>query len=283
MGLPEASQEGGRREAIRVAISKLPSRVRTRAQNAWRGFELAIMHLEADREIASFRAITAQEEAATALFMALKEKGYPGSDRLNVREHRHKAALWPFLEAVKRRLIKDLPGLSLNYVIDPSEPSISVKIPIRSLMNDPELPDYAISMLHPLDLLHSVKGQPYLFQDELKEVSEHLSATSIERLVSKLSNARNGLLYASDQSLPKSRAQMKDILGRRDQAENALVLTIAVMQTDSHQAMVLQSLEAFLGIVGKSEGLAMPYPVPPDSLVDINLTRTPRVTEAPDG
>lgn len=47
-----------------------------------------------------FRAITAEEEAATALMFALKLRGYPRSNRLKPRDHGQKSAWTPLIEAI---------------------------------------------------------------------------------------------------------------------------------------------------------------------------------------
>lgn len=40
-----------------------------------------------DPAMAAFRAITAEEEAAIALFKSLRRLGYPGADKLKIRDH----------------------------------------------------------------------------------------------------------------------------------------------------------------------------------------------------
>lgn len=88
-------------EVLRLAIAKLPNPVRMRAQSSLEGFDRAFTLFEIDREMSSFRAITAEEEAAAALFRALQVRKYPGSDRLDLKRHDHKAALWPVLDAAR--------------------------------------------------------------------------------------------------------------------------------------------------------------------------------------
>lgn len=48
-------------------------------------------------EVAAFLAITAEEEAATALCLALKSKNYLRSNELKIHDHKHKGGLYPFL------------------------------------------------------------------------------------------------------------------------------------------------------------------------------------------
>ena len=50
--------------------------------------------------MAVFRAITAEEEAATAIFLALKEHGYENADKIKFKKHPYKQALEPFLRSI---------------------------------------------------------------------------------------------------------------------------------------------------------------------------------------
>ncbi len=49
----------------------------------------------------AFRAITAEEEAATALIFALQRRRYPRANELDSYKHAHKAGLTPFLRAIE--------------------------------------------------------------------------------------------------------------------------------------------------------------------------------------
>ena len=79
------------RDAIRLAVENLPDEVRFRAINSFEGFDRARRLISFDREMASFRAITAEEEAVAALFRSLQIRNYPGADRLSLYSHRRKA------------------------------------------------------------------------------------------------------------------------------------------------------------------------------------------------
>ena len=267
-------QKAKLRTAVRKAIDRFPPEVRYRSLNAWNGLELAERLLDIDREIASFRALTAQEEAAAALFAALKRKKYPGSDRLNLREHPHKVALWPFLDAVKHKLAKDLDQMNLKFVVDPDAPSVELKIRLSEFgVTLPGMPDAAIMPVHPLDLLHSHNGAAYMFEAEINEIASARGATAIDRHVRTLANQRNRLLYATEQALPASKATLRDIEHRRDQVVLVLVLTIAILQTSVHQKFAVQCLHGFLKIIGK--GRDLDELSEPDSSDAILLTRVP--------
>src|SRR4051812_32687695 len=75
---------------------------RASAKNAVRHIDKANAIADTDPDMAAFRAITAEEEAATALFHSLKRHRYPGSELLKPRDHLQKNAVAPFCSAVSR-------------------------------------------------------------------------------------------------------------------------------------------------------------------------------------
>lgn len=85
-------------------VSTIPPPARWSGFNAIRHLNKAWRLREDDREMAMFRAITAEEEAATAIFHSLQRLRYPGASGLNPRNHIHKNALAPFLHAVAMAL-----------------------------------------------------------------------------------------------------------------------------------------------------------------------------------
>jgi hypothetical protein len=88
--------------AIADLIPKLPGPAKWRAFNAVRHLNWAWKLRDVDREMAVFRAITAEEEAATAIFLALRRRNYDGADKLRPRDHVHKNAVIPFFDAITR-------------------------------------------------------------------------------------------------------------------------------------------------------------------------------------
>lgn len=81
-----------------LSTTALPGRAA--ARNAVRHIDRSSVIADIDAHMAAFRAITAEEESATAVMYAIKRHAYPGHEYLNVRDHIHKNALSPFLTAV---------------------------------------------------------------------------------------------------------------------------------------------------------------------------------------
>lgn len=81
-------------------IEKAPAPGKHAARNALFHIERAHALQEVDPEMALFRSITGEEEAVRAIFDSLQRRDYPNARRLNWQDHKHKAAVVPFLRAV---------------------------------------------------------------------------------------------------------------------------------------------------------------------------------------
>lgn len=246
-------------EVLRLAVAKLPKPVRMRAQSSLEGFDRAFALFEVDREMSSFRAITAEEEAAAALFRALQVRGYPGSDRLDLKRHDHKAALWPVLDAARMAIGEGFRDVEFQLGAEPPKIRVALKL-AKFVENLPEdLAEAHIELVHPLDVLRSVGGKPDDFGAQIQKIVELHGEASIRAHVRSVANSRNKILYASDQTLPKSGATLEGLDRRKRQAVIALCLCVGVLQTRRHQNYALQALDCFLRILDRAEGVMMPY------------------------
>lgn len=269
---------------LRIAVSKLPKPVRMRAQSSLDGFDRAFSLLEIDREMASFRAITAQEEAAAALFRALQVRRYPGADRLDLKRHDHKAALWPVLDAARMALSDAFRNIEFTIAADPPKIVVGLKLSnyVENLM--PELAHAHLELVHPFDMLSSTGGKPVDFGSQLQQIVELHGEATIRSHVRSMANSRNRILYASDQALPLSQATAKGLLARKRQATTALCLAIGILQTRTHQTYAMQVLDCFLRILDRAEGIVMPYAKGPQGQAsDVATVKSPTGSETADG
>lgn len=234
------------------ALRKLVPQVRYRAENALDGFARAKALLPIDREIASFRAITAAEEAASALIRSLQIRRYPGADLVDLRKHSHKAAVPFFLDAVRHETAGDREiGLTVTLSADP--PKLTISLPISQFADLPDdLENVHIELADPLGLVGSKPGVPEsdYFDAAVKKVA---GSRKVDRLIASEANARNRILYAHDGGLPRSQVTLQAIEQRERSARLCLLLAIAVLQVDHHQGMVLQCLASFLKVIGRSD------------------------------
>lgn len=233
------------------AIRRLQPEVRFRAENAIDGFARAKLLLPIDREIASFRAITAAEEAASALIRSLQLRGYPGADLIDLRRHAHKAAVPFFLNAVRHEIAGDR-EIDLTVTLSADPPKLTVALPLRQFIDLPDgLANFHLELAGPLNMIGS---RPGVTEGELFDAAVQRVAGSrrVDKLIASEANARNRILYAHDAGLPCSQATLQSIEQRERAAKLCLLLAIAVMQVNHHQRMALQCLAGSLKVIGRS-------------------------------
>ena len=239
---------------LRLAAERLPKPVRFRMLNALNHSDAALKLLAIDREMASFQAITGEEEGAAALIRAIQLRDYPHASRLSIRDHQHKAAFIPFIAGVRNHFAR---GFSkLNVTLDYAKPRIDVHIPLSEL--GVELSDKTLGLqpVEPLDIRSMKPGPdgteiPHTFAKELSEIAKGANYEGIKEFVKSQANSRNRLLYASDSALPKSKTTEAVLIARRRNVLVMLGLTVIVMQTRTHQALVSRGIEVLLEILDR--------------------------------
>lgn len=234
---------------IRTLRSGIPDRVGYRIISALDHLRRAYPLLNFDREMASFRAITGEEEAATALMLAIAHRNYPHSNLFNIRNHRHKAIFIALVMAMKGRVGSvALRNLTLVFNFDKSR--VDLRIPLSNFgVSGGE--DYFLQPTEPLDTVHTepdAEGNEWL-HNLLGSFSQALQTSDILKLVTKFANSRNTILYASDTTLPRSQANLESIQQRHWITVTLLILTIMVLQTRKHQALVCDATTTCLQIL----------------------------------
>ncbi|HEX7822666.1 MAG TPA: hypothetical protein VF463_18845 [Sphingobium sp.] len=250
-----ASTENELRSILDVlpkAVARLPSPVRYRAENALDGFIRARALLPIDREMASFRAITAGEEAASALIRSLQLRDYPGSDLIDLKKHPHKVAVLFFLDAVRHELAgKGTVDLSVTLGADP--PKLTVSLPIRQFVDLPDdLANIHIELAEPLGLIGTKPGvEEENFFD--KAVQKVAGSRKVDKLIASQANSRNHILYAHDNGFPISQVTERAIDLRENGAVLCLIIAIAILQVNHHQSFALQCLKGYLKVIKRSK------------------------------
>lgn len=78
--------------AVESNTLRLRGKIKHCTRNAYVNLRKSWTLHPVDSEMYLFRAITAEEEAATGLMLALKQMHYPNAEQLNPRNHTHKAS-----------------------------------------------------------------------------------------------------------------------------------------------------------------------------------------------
>jgi len=179
------------------------------ARNAINNLEKARLLAVLDPEMAVFRAITSEEEAAAALFYTLKRQNYKNSKKLDPHSHKQKNALYQYLLAINHFFAKqDYFSFKISCAVkkDGSKRIVYIRI---------TLPDGKMIIPEPplnLSISNTTAGGKVLFDDDFNEMVESFGKGDLPNYLKKLANQRNELLYASEQGIIKVDSNIEDII-----------------------------------------------------------------------
>lgn len=220
----------------------------------------AIFHLESawkikdiDPEMAVFRAITAEEEAATAIFIALKEKGYQNANKIKFKNHPYKQAVAPFVTAVSKFMadVARWPGFPLG---EKYQLSFEGEGKDRKLILSFYLDSGLATPIPPLGFEVALNGKPYHFEKELLEITSGKSRADIIKHVRDIANMRNTILYARAEGIPKITGKVDGHLEKRRRTVMTFLRIYSLIYPYAEKALfVEQALKSFLVMMGEIE------------------------------
>ncbi|WOC28068.1 hypothetical protein LY624_19500 [Pseudoalteromonas sp. N1230-9] len=218
-------------------------------QHLHRAFELA----DSMPEISAFLAITAEEEASTALFQALKNKKYTASKALKKNVHKHKAGVYPFLMLVGETLniLKHELPIEITFEIPSDENNELIKT--RMFIGGVNGIDTYIYPDPPLNLVSvdpSGKAKDYL--RDVKKVAQDKGISSIFGHIKEVANIRNKMLYASDTAIPCVRS-IGELLERHLGATFLIHIIYLFVVQNPKQNIVEECLNVFMKIQHRLE------------------------------
>jgi len=197
----------------------------------------AISHLRKSLEISSvdpamaaFRAVCAEEEAATALINSLKEVGYQGAEKLYFRKHEDKHAVVLFVGTVMQWFQNRKAQAGEQFgehriFFDDIDGRIGLRVAIQLGRSN--------IAVHPTPPLHlMVQGARTLaeeFQDEMKELLGLDKTHEIRRLIDQRANFRNTLLYATPAGIPKPVGDVLGFINNQIGIVNHLLIALALI------------------------------------------------------
>lgn len=214
---------------------------------------------EIDPAMAALRAITAEEEAATALFKSLRRLGYPGAEKLKPRDHLHKNAAAPFVQAVSKQLWdglgKRFPG-GCALAIDSSgeKPRVVIKYVDDKGEYEPVPPlnlRFTEGPIRSDGTIDPATEKPVDFGKAIAERAEAEGAASVKAYLKQRANLRNQILYAADNGIPEVPTPIDGQL--RLLRHNTFLLLKIFLLVDGYeeqQIFARQCLLAFLRVVG---------------------------------
>lgn len=240
-------------KAVISALDNLKGHVKHCARNAIYGLNKAWQIADIDPNIAIFRSITAEEEAATALIIALKQRQYKAAGALNYKDHRHKAGITPFINAIAKTC-SPINQLDPKIAISTKDGRSEVILKMSGALIG--RPNSTIDSLDPLDNLFFVgnreTGSLNLpdFEPAMKLLADDKGAESIAKFFDDEANLRNRLLYALPNGVWRVDKPNQMIEERTYNVINLLLLTIAVWQVRRPQMLAIHGLESYLKVLG---------------------------------
>lgn len=244
---------------IERLVEKLKGHPRNCGRHAFEHLRKAWRLYNIDAEMSLFRALTAEEEAATALILALKAKQYPGANRLDHRNHHHKVGAAPFLYAVGKVLGAmeyAQPQIHLSLAgNDRDQPRLDVSFNAMG-MGVGRDPEQRMEIDEPFNFvaregLHGGPAEVMTFARELEALASERGAAELLDFVREEANLRNRLLYAQPGGLPKVTFPKDQILKKLNRVCAVMQVVIGILQTPKHQLFAVQCVEAYLAALHK--------------------------------
>ncbi len=202
-----------------------------------------------DSNMAAFLSITAEEEAVASIFLTLKQLGYDGADKINHRNHIHKAAFYPFCQALTHTFElfeKNKPQLVIDQNSD--NPRLYVRFFVedfegKSFIAQPDVP-FGFTIRNEVCIEYFENNLKHYFGDHFEKLKKWLSNAA---------NKRNRILYASPNGIPK--VQFNDAEKYFDEYERKIntlmLLYFLIAPYREKQAFVQQALHGFVKMLGK--------------------------------
>ena len=223
-------------------------------RNAIHHLEIAWKIQEIDPEMAVFRSITAEEEAATSIFIALKEKGYENSNKIKFKNHSYKQGLYPFIRSIGSFVTKFassplwLLGKNYSLEIDTKEENKTLKLYFIAPNGMKAYP------IPPLNFSISLNNKPYYFENEFLEIASGKNKKDIQRYIKNIANTRNCLIYATSEGIPAIDGDITKLLKAKQSKVFTLFRILALIYPYKEKSIfVQQALNSYLNMLGQIE------------------------------
>jgi len=234
------------------AIGECKGAIKSCGKHSIQHLEKAWAIRELDAEMAVFRGITAEEEAASALFYCLKQHKYKNSSKIAFREHKHKLGLFPFIQGAGKFLGQFLLQDSFpfdRFQIHYTEKNGRKGLELHLLMRNGDYTAQPIPPLH-FTISDPKTGMVCTFERSFQELITGDGYDDTLKYLKDIANTRNKLIYADEAGMPKFSGDINGYLVWQKK-KVMLFLQIILMidpweKTEGSSLFVQQALDAFL-------------------------------------
>ncbi len=182
-----------------LCIEMLESLPNSKAKHCFRS---ALNHLNVAQKIvgvdltmAVFRAITAEEEAATGLMLELKNKKYKNAESLAIHNHVHKGAVIELMSVVTQFLEDHFSGSFYDLSIHKVNGQLLLKLQAEMNINNERI---KIIPEPPLSLCFRIEEKKFSMKRQIQTLLQNRGSQTLKAHLKQKANFRNMLLYASD-------------------------------------------------------------------------------------
>jgi hypothetical protein len=219
-------------------------------------FRSALNHLklaekitEIDLSMSIFRAITAEEEAATGLMLELQNKKYVNAEHLEIRSHLHKGAVIELISIIVQFLEDHFPGSVYDLSMHRANGQLQIRLSAEMIINGEKIiviPDPPLSIaMRNGDKRFSMNKQLQILLDKRghQTIKSHLKAKA---------NLRNLILYANEKGYPSQpKIEDKFFPAHKRRVLTMLRIFLMIQPFEDIQPAVQDGLDIFLSIVDK--------------------------------
>tara|TARA_R110000868_G_scaffold48474_1_gene157373 strand:+ start:426 stop:1193 length:768 start_codon:yes stop_codon:yes gene_type:complete len=242
-------------EAIEEACLNLNGIVKHCGRNSFAHIRKAWTIRKVDPEMAVFRAITAEEEAATAIIHALKVKQYEDSKLLNQRNHNHKSGIWYYIMSVNNALAEtNIPTPEVRLQKKPPRIDLFLELSDSPLSLEQKM---HATLDNPLNFSMKIdsKERHKAFQEQFDTFAATQGHLSIQKFIEAEANMRNKLLYASEGGIPSAEFKEVFLEGRLKRVTVLMSIALIIMQTSQKQLFIQQCLNDYIEALRQNERL----------------------------
>lgn len=221
-------------------------------------FDAAFIHLslahrlkDIDSAMAIFRAITAEEEAATGLLRSLQAREYAISGELRPRDHLQKAAVYPYLRAIMKHTsylrMNGIKEVRLGIPNNEDKPRLQL-----ALLLDGDKDGIIARPEPPLNLSVREGGGVVNYREYFLELISPSGFEDIRKYLNVKKNQRNLLLYASPQGLPDPGPFTDStLLDYKHRIMTILMATLLIWPYEEVQPFVQEAVLSFIELTGR--------------------------------
>lgn len=221
-------------------------------------FRSALYHLEraeslreVDPAMAIFRAITAEEEAASGVMRCLVEMKYPGADGLNPHDHAHKHAVFPFMQILQLFFGQTLSNHFTKYNLHIKEEDGATRLMLAlnvTIDGEAQLA-YPIPPLN-FGVTNADTGEAVDYSFQINHLLAAKGKATVRAFLKNEANLRNEILYAGPDGYPTIPSlDVGFLIERRTRVLAMINLYLLVFPYQEHQPFVTQALGSFVNML----------------------------------